>query len=126
MSTDWGIGCRDCFDTTKPHSKFFAGKWDNCRSYHLDTLRAICAAAPEIVALADKLGQFKSVSLIAWNADAMHNGYGTCYGIAEFMREHAGHRLDPMNEYGQFDDQCADRVTCQHCGVRRHARLRSH
>ena len=110
MSTDWGIGCRDCappLDDRGYRSQYddadnricaawFTGEWNNCR--HIDELEKICAAATEIVALHDKLGD---LLIVSWSGFVGDFG-GECHDIADFFRAHAGHRLAPMDEYGTF------------------------
>lgn len=109
MSTDWGIGCRDCAENHLPKDReeYFTGEWNNCRD--VENLTKICEAADQILALDDKLGRLASVDWYEHGRDAR------CYGLADFMRKHRGHRLAPMNEYGQFDDQCWRHSYCESC-----------
>jgi hypothetical protein len=107
MSTDWGIGCRDCASPRDEHGErsrgvarsYFTGEWDNCRD--VGALQTLCAAAAEIVAADNKAGRYL---IVTWKGHVDDFG-GGCHGVAAFMREHCGHRLAPMSEYLLFHDE---------------------
>lgn len=109
MSTDYGIGCRTCAREGRPH---FSGEWDNCRYSNLDGLRALIKARDVVVAAEEALsGQV----FFSWNSYA-DLGRDGAYGVADFFRRHKGHELAPMDEYGQFEGDCSEWVTCATCG----------
>jgi hypothetical protein len=123
MSTDWGIGCRDCAPPARVETSgggryrslyrdrevkdpdaYFTGEWDNCRD--VKALETLCAAASEILALHDKIGDLLFLGQSYYADHSMRSGFGGfCHGLAEFMTLHAGHRLAPMSEYRLFEDE---------------------
>lgn len=121
MSTDWGIGCRDCAEMaervahwSESRSDFFTGEWNNCRE--VENLSKLCEASDEIIALADKVGKLCQLWWGDWHETV-------CYGLVEFMRAHPGHRLAPMDKYGRFHDQCWKDVACGECQTRHKCKL---
>lgn len=99
------------------HGGWFTGEWDNCRD--AEALQRICAAAPEIVALHDKLGD---LLIVSWSGYVGDFG-GQCHDVEDFLRAHLGHRVAPMNEYGCFQGdtgRCVEcpswAVLCSRCG----------
>lgn len=105
MSTDWGIGCRTCRDAlpdVHPTDKrIFSGDWDNCRD--VEALEKLCANTALVVAAKDAFGE--TVSFQEYTGSSV-----VFYGLAGFFKAHAGHDLAAMSEYGEFHDQCRNRV----------------
>lgn len=115
MSTDWGIGCRTCAAAGVVREGHFTGEWDNCRD--IDALRKLIDARSHVVATSDALGGLVRFSWSEWAT-------GDANGIVQFFRDHINHDLAPMNEYGQFDDDCGKRVDCPTCGTSHRCRRR--
>jgi hypothetical protein len=98
MSEDWSIRCMDCSET---HGFSDAN--------HMSREMAIlCKHAAQIVALkplSDDLGTTLNFHLSG------------CYGgiSIDWFAKHAGHRIVPYSEYGNFMDQCHEYVSCT-CG----------
>lgn len=122
MSTDWGVGCRDCQAT---HSRgdyyredkrlWFSGEFNNCRD--VEWLQRVCDARDAVVALCDQLGN----AAISWCASFDVGSYAcSASDFADFFRAHAGHAVAPMDEYGRFHDQCDKYLDgTRHCMLRR-------
>lgn len=97
MSTDWNIRCVDCGVT----------EHFNDANHADDLMRALIAAAPAIAALAPLL-RGNDVRLTTYYGDV----------DADFFVQHAGHKLQPIDEYGRLDDQCHNSIKCD-CGYSR-------
>jgi len=104
MSTDWHVHCLDCKDT----HEFRDANWCD------DDMAVLCKHAAAIAALVPLLGETRLLTV-----ELM-----TMYGRIEahWFAQHAGHRLVPINEYGDFIGQCAEYVDCA-CGSRRRCTL---
>lgn len=111
MSTDWGIGCRTCAAASVSGSRadYFTGEWNNVRD--VDALMAICRLAPILVQIPAEADRHVQLRIDTWWQDDLG-------GLMSFLRKHAGHALAPMNEYGNFFDQCSKPVVCACCGHR--------
>ena len=106
MSTDWGIGCRTCRDAGLPREGHFTGEWNNCRD--TDALAVICSAAPVLARLPLDLDAHLTFESFSCSSDPFT-------GLMRFIRNHVGHVLAPMSEYGEFFDQCRQSIRCGTC-----------
>lgn len=96
MSCDWNIRCLDCAITLH---------FDDA-NHQDDLMRSLIRHAPAIAALLPLLEESRhGVEL------------KTYYGVVDvkWLAEHAGHRLQAIDEYGRLDDQCHHNWTCVAC-----------
>lgn len=97
MSCDWNVHCVDCKDT----------HYFNDANHEDKLMAALCKHADAIAGLVD-LVKTDDVQL------------GTLWGRVDpgWFARHRGHKLVPINEYGDLLTQCAEFVKCG-CGSMR-------
>lgn len=100
MSCDWDIRCVDCGAD--------AGI-DNA-NHGDDLMRAIVACAPELKTAIEKLWRYDRFLDIDLRISSHHVSL-------DFLVQHGGHRLRPVDEYGRFDTPCGATFRCPRCGV---------
>lgn len=102
MSCDWDIKCVDC---DEEHG------FDDMN--HKDDLMHV------LIRHADAIAAFHT----AMCDRDMDDGVGLATKYPErrintaFFKKHQGHRLRPVNEYGQLSGDCSERVDCPSCGA---------
>jgi hypothetical protein len=96
MSCEWNIHCVDCdADAGMPVN-------------HGDGLmRGLIDRRGAIERLADLL------TSTSWSLGLTVDGVDV---PVRFFAAHAGHRLEPLNEYGEFDGRCDQSFECVCCG----------
>jgi hypothetical protein len=96
MSADWHVHCLDCNDTQT---------FDD--AHHMQgTMAALCKNAEAIAALVPLIRDGGALGLEVRN----HGEVDT-----QWFAQHLGHRLVPINEYGEALGECSERVDCA-CG----------
>lgn len=105
MSTDWHIHCVDCKATHH---------FDDA-NHREPLMLALCRHAEAIATLADLFA----------DTDAFDVELRTMNGRIDptWFREHLGHQLLPIDEYGTLIGQCWKYVDCGHCRQRQHCGL---
>lgn len=100
MSCDWSVHCLDCQATHR-----FGDA-----NHQEDVMLLLCKHAAAIAGLA---GLVAEPALQGWGV-----GISTPWGSVDpaWFRDHLGHRLAPINEYGQILGRCSEWVTCE-CGT---------
>lgn len=99
MSCSWDVYCQDCGDGMGLDF-----------NYGEEWIRAVIKGASVIAAIADLPG-FR-----------VEDDCGSAL-VPSWLKKHLGHRLIARNEYGQFDDGCDIRHTCECCGYNFHCKL---
>lgn len=101
MSTDWNVHCVDCKST---HHFSDANHQD-------ELMLALCRHAEAIAALLElqKEARFDIQLRTLWGD----------VDIAWF-REHLGHQLLPIDEYGRLYQHCRERIYCGECKITAH------
>jgi len=81
--------------------EYFSGEFENCRAGSLDGLKKLVEERELVILTSAAIGEY---------VDFRWLGYGehSVGDIASFFRGHVGHRLAPMSEYGDFDDDCPE------------------
>lgn len=111
MSCKWNVHCLDC-NTTK-----IVGEWTKNDP---EAVAALCKHAGVIAALAPVL---KDVHLTYAGIVLCRKWSNNGETIdVEWFARHDGHRLMPINEYGELIGSCQRSVDCS-CGTRRQCRL---
>lgn len=111
MSTDYEIACKTCWraagsEYVPQHART---GWDNVRRHQIPDLNKLIAKADAIATIDTELFRDTDVSV-------QFRLYETpLYGLAEFMRAHAGHELAVLDEYGHWDEHCPKQATCPTC-----------
>lgn len=99
MSCSYHIKCLDCDDELR---------FDNT-NHKDDEMRVLIANAGLVADLAPVVR-----ALGGWPAAlTLGQNYGEI--DTEWFAKHRGHRMQPIDEYGQLDDQCHERVQCASC-----------
>jgi len=100
MSTDWHIRCLDCKVTHR---------FDEA-NHQRSLMAALCRNAAAIAGLSDLMADAEVEVRFA-------AGYTGCYGEIDvgWFKTHLGHRLVPIDEYGNLADCCNKRVRCTTC-----------
>jgi hypothetical protein len=102
VSTDWNVHCVDCNMT---HG------FDDA-NHQAELMAIICKNADAIAALAPFLAEAGDVKLQTfWGQIDVH-----------WFATHKGHRIVPINEYGDLLTACAERIVCA-CGYTRRCNL---
>lgn len=112
MSTDYEIACMTCWrasgeDYVPMHARTC---WSNVRYHQIPDLNKLIAKAAAIAAIDTELFRGADVQVqFTLSADIK------LYGLAEFMRAHAGHELAVLDEYGRWDEHCPRCAMCPTC-----------
>lgn len=113
MSTDYEIGCKTCWRTSgldyvPTHART---GWDNIRAHQIPDLNELIVRAAAIIAIDTELFRNTNARVQITLGDSETQ----LYGLADFMRAHAGHELAVMDEYGRWNEHCYKRAACPTC-----------
>lgn len=116
MSLYWDIGCKDC--------KLVSGLYN--LNHGEQRLQELCKQASRIFTILDAPEKPAIVSALESMAD-MDSGTGnSLYGVASlmtFFKDHASHRILPIDQYHRWLDQCAAGYECPTCKQRQNCVL---
>lgn len=101
MSCHWGVKCVTC------DSKH----WFNDANHREDLMLLLIRHRDALAGLAELVAGAWSASLVV--------DISTLWGRVDpaWFRDHAGHELRPVDEYGRLLGQCGEGVACACCGV---------
>lgn len=104
MSCDWNVHCLDCKVT---HG------FDDA-NHQQDLMLFLCKHADSIAALAEMAADQKAPCGPGDRSVTLETPYGRI--DPTWFREHLGHNLIPIDEYGAILGQCHEWVRCKECG----------
>lgn len=110
MSCDWDVRCMDCGeDLGVPDA--------NNRD---DVMRTLIGCADALATLGAALIQVDNANQrTSIECEVSVSGYRF---DPLWFAQHSGHKLRPVNEYGELDEQCGEWVKCE-CGAQQRCKL---